>query len=133
MVYVFPTVVASPDRSSLPDQRYVYVPDPNSGVTLHVTGTPVCGIAVSIEHDTRKDSTVVVAEAVALPPEPVQETAYAVVAVGVTVTEPDVAFPVLKFVPVQLDALVDDHVMSADSPTATLVGLDTIPAVTAGP
>ena len=53
--------------------------------------------------------TLIVVVAVALPPVPVQETLYVVVAVGETVIEPAVALPVEKLVPVQEVVLVDDH------------------------
>ena len=50
----------------------------------------------------------------AVPPAPVQETEYVVFVVGETLTEPDVWFPVAKFVPVQLVALLDDQVRVED-------------------
>ena len=51
----------------------------------------------------------------------------------VRLTEPDTAPPVDKLVPVHDVALVDDHVMSADWPLDTEVGLVTSDAVTGGP
>ena len=70
---------------------------------------------------------------VAVPPAPEHETEYAVVVVGVTVTDPESAPPVEKLVPVQLVALADVHVTTADCPAEMLVGLVTSDVVTAGP
>ncbi len=66
------------------------------------------------EHVTVKTFTVSVFVSVAVPPAPVQESVYAVVVVGETVTEPDIAPPVEKLVPVHEVAFVDDHVRTAD-------------------
>lgn len=76
--------------------------------------------------------TVTVALAEPEPPVPVQVTLYAVVAPGVTTTEPDVAFPVAKPVPVQEVAFVEDHVSVEDPPDVTEVGEAVRDAVAAG-
>ena len=51
---------------------------------------------------------------------------------GVTVTCPDVALPVLKFVPVQELALVEDQLIVEEDPFTTEVGLAIIVAVGEG-
>ena len=66
------------------------------------------------------------------PPEPEQVTLYAVVADGVTATEPDVAFPVAKPVPVQELAFADDHVSVDETPEVTEAGDAERDAVAAG-
>lgn len=53
---------------------------------------------------------------------PVQLSVYVVVESGFTVTEPDVAFPVEKLVPVHVDAFAEDHVSVEAPPEPTDVG-----------
>src|SRR3989338_1863285 len=67
--------------------------------------------------------TVTLAFAVALPPVPLQETEYVVSADGETLTLPDVAPPVEKFVPVQDVAFVEDHARVEESPSVMDAGL----------
>lgn len=67
--------------------------------------------------------TVTVSMSDAWPPAPVQVTEYAVLTVGLTITEPDVAPLVEKLVPVQLVASVDDHEMPASEPLLMVVGV----------
>lgn len=69
---------------------------------------------------------------VALAEAPEQLTEYVVFVVGATLTLPDVAFPVEKFVPTQLEALALDHVTVDELPLTTEVGLAEIVAVATG-
>jgi hypothetical protein len=64
-----------------------------------------------------------VREHIPIPPGPVHETEYVIVAEGLTVILPDVNPPVFIFVPVQLVASVLLQVTNAVSPAAILVGL----------
>jgi len=68
----------------------------------------------------------------ALPPGPVHDIEYVVLLVGETETDPDVALPVLKFVPVQLSASVLDQVSVDESPEVMEVGDAERDAVGAG-
>ncbi len=74
--------------------------------------------------------TVTVALAEAVPPAPVQLTEYVVVAVGDTDADPEIAFPVEKFVPVQEVALVEDHASIDACPPVINVGFTVTFAVT---
>jgi hypothetical protein len=85
------------------------------------------------EQETVNTLTVIVFVSVAVPPAPVQFNEYVVETDGDTVTDPDVALPVEKLVPVQLVAFADDQVTTADCPADKLVGLVTNDAVTTGP
>jgi hypothetical protein len=58
--------------------------------------------------------TVTVALAEVVPAEPVQLIEYVVVTLGETAADPEVAFPVEKFVPEQELAFVEDHVSVDD-------------------
>ena len=66
--------------------------------------------------------TVTDALAFALPPGPVQVTEYEVVLPGTTLSNPLVAPPVEKFVPVQEVAFVEDQVRVEELPWTTEVG-----------
>jgi len=67
-------------------------------------------------HEGPCTDTVIVSVSVAVPPGPVQDTEYVVVLEGVTMTEPDVAPPVEKPVPVHEVALVELHESDDKSP-----------------
>lgn len=121
------------DTPSVPVHAYVYDPVPPVTADDHDTGcSTVTGEGLA-EQVTVKMFTVSVSESVAVPPAPVHDNEYVVVVDGLTVTEPEVASPVEKLVPVQVVAFADDHVRSADCPAEILVGLETSDAVTAGP
>ena len=80
------------------------------GAGFDTTGaTPTVAFGVGTEA-----VTVTVAFLEIVPPVPVQLTVYVVFAVGVTLTEPAVAFPVKKFVPVHEVALVELQVSVED-------------------
>ncbi len=92
----------------------MYDPLPPVTADVHDTGSnTVTGLGLG-EHVTVNTFTVIVFVSVAVPPAPVQESVYVVVVDGFTVTEPDVAPPVVKFVPVHAVALAEAQVMSAD-------------------
>ncbi len=76
---------------------------------------PICA-------DGKADVTITVAEALAVPPLPVQATEYAVLTVGKTGAEPLTAPPVEKPVPAQEVALVDDQARVEDWPEIMLDG-----------
>ena len=112
--YVLSTDADDPDTPSLPVHAYVYDPVPPVTADDHDTGCNTVTGEGFAEHVTVKMFTVSVSESVAVPPAPVHDNEYVVVVDGLTVTEPDVAFPVEKLVPVQDVAFADDHVSIAD-------------------
>ena len=77
--------------------------------------------------------TVTVAESFAVPPAPVHETLYDCVANNAPEeTEPFVAFPVEKPVPVHVVAFADDHTMVVDWPDVIEDGVTVMTTVGSG-
>lgn len=109
--------VVAPCVSNCELEQYSAFADPHEIVTAPPLPT-ADGVAVKlvIEGGAVAAATVTVALFVAVPPAPVQETEYEVVDPGATETLPEIAPPVLKPVPVQEVALVDDHVRSEEFP-----------------
>lgn len=100
--------VAPPVEKFVPVQDVVFAED---HATDPAPPAPIeDGAAVRLAVGVGAGVTVTVALPVFVPPEPVQERLYAVVTEGDTVTEPEIAPPVVNPVPVQEVALDDDQV-----------------------